>query len=120
MLYKMVVRQTMFDFSLTRKGNITLRLVRFLNDSTMKKQNNLLLVTENDTVQFFLDRTTRLSHLTREQFVFVSAAARFFGHMRDQDQLPVWLWAGSLKLPQDCSRKSRGKHQRRPAPAYTP
>ena len=79
MQYKMVVRRTMFDFDLTEKGNVKLRSVRFLNDSIMKKQNDLLLVTENDAVQFFLDRETPLSRLSREQFKFISAAARYFG-----------------------------------------
>ena len=118
MQYKMVVRRTIFDFDLTEKGNVKLRSVRFLNDSVMKKQNDLLLVTENDTVQFFLDRATPLSRLTREQFKFISAAARYFGHMRDQEQLPVWLWAGSLNLPENHSKRVQGEHPCQPEPAY--
>jgi len=118
MQYKMVVRRTMFDFDLTEKGNLKLRSVHFLNDSVMKQQNDLLLVTENDAVQFFLDRATPVSRLSREQFQFVSAASRYFGHMPDQEQLPVWLWAGSLDLPEDHSQPVHRGHARQPEPAY--
>jgi len=99
MEYKMIVRRTLFDFYLTKRGRVKLRSVRFLNDTAMKQQNDLLLLTENDAVQFFLDQATPVSHLSREQFRFVSAAAKYFGHFTDQEQLPVWLWAGSLDLP---------------------
>ena len=95
MQYKMVVRRTMFDFELTNEGTVKLRSVRFLHDAAMKRQNDLLLVTENDTVQFFVDRATPVAHLSRQQFRFVSAAAKYFGHLTDQKQLPVWLWAGA-------------------------
>ena len=111
MQYKMVVRQTMFDFDLMEKGNVRLRSVHFLNHATMKQQNDLLLVTENDKVQFFLDRATPVARLSREQFKFVSAASKYFGHMTDQKQLPVWLWAGSLDLPEDHSQQIQSEHQ---------
>ncbi len=101
MQYKMVVRRTLFDFDLTAKGRVKLRSVRFLNDAAMKQQNDLLLVTENEKIQFFLDRATPMAHLSREQFKFVSAAAKYFGYISDQEQLPVWLWAGSLDLPEN-------------------
>ncbi len=99
MEYKMIVRRTLFDFDLTPKGRVKLRSVRFLNDSVMKKQNDLLLLKENESVQFFLDQKTPVSHLSQKQFRFVSAAAKYFGHFTDQEQLPVWLWAGSLDVP---------------------
>jgi len=118
MQYKMVVRRTMFDFDLTEKGNVKLRSVRFLNDFIMKKQNDLLLVTENDAVQFFLDRATPLSRLSQEQFKFISAAARYFGHMPDQEQLPVWLWAGSLELPEKYSKQVQDEQPSQSKPAY--
>lgn len=101
MQYKMVVRRTLFDFDLTAQGRVKLRSVRFLNDAAMKQRNDLLLVTENKKVQFFLDRATPMAHLSREQFKFVSAAAQYFGYISDQEQLPVWLWAGSLDLPEN-------------------
>ena len=118
MQYKMVVRRTMFDFDLKEKGNIKLRSVHFLNHANMKQQNDLLLVTENDTVQFFLDRATPVANLSREQFEFVSAASRYFGHMPDQEQLPVWLWAGSLELPEDHSPPMHSTHHPQSEPAY--
>jgi hypothetical protein len=101
MQYKMVVRRTMFDFDLTAQGSVKLCSVRFLHDTVMKKQNDLLLVTEDNAVQFFLDRATPVAHLSREQFRFVSAASKYFGHITDEEQLPVWLWAGSLELPEN-------------------
>ena len=104
MEYKMVVRRTLFDFDLSKQGKIKLRSVHFLNDSSMKEHNDLLLVTENDAVQFFLDRSTPVSRLSGKQFAFISAASRYFGHMPNQKQMPVWLWAGSLDLPKDHGR----------------
>ena len=101
MQYKMVVRRTLFDFELTQKGKIILHSVHFLNDSSMKKHNDLLLVTEDNVVQFFLDRSTPVSRLSEKQFAFISAASKYFGHMPHQEQMPVWLWAGSLDLPKD-------------------
>ena len=118
MQYKMVVRRTMFDFDLMEKGSVRLRSVHFLNDAIMKQHNDLLLVTENDTVQFFLDGATPVAHLSREQFKFVSAASRYFGHMPDQEQLPVWLWAGSLNLPEDHSQPIHDAHNPQPEPVY--
>ena len=114
MEYKMIVRQTLFAFTQTRKGSLKLKSVKFLRDSIMKKKNDLLLVTENDEVQFFIGGSTPVADLSREQFCFVAAATKFFGHLPDQKQLPVWLWAdsldmssGSLKTPWRKGRKVR-------------
>jgi hypothetical protein len=107
----------MFDFDLTAKGNVRLRSVHFLNDAAMKQHNDLLLVTENDTVQFFLDRATPISHLSREQFKFVSAASRYFGYISDQEQLPVWLWAGRLDLSESCCQAVPQEHLLQSEPA---
>ena len=117
MQYKMVVRRTMFDFDLTPKGTVKLRSVRFLHDAAMKQHNDLLLVTENNTVQFFLDRATPVSHLSREQFKFVSAASRYFGYISDQEQLPVWLWAGGLDLSESCCQSVPAKPLKNSEPA---
>ena len=56
------------------KGSVRLQSVHFLNHAIMKQQNDLLLVTENDTVPFFLDEATPVALLSRELFKFVSAA----------------------------------------------
>lgn len=98
MEYKMIIRQTMFGFLMTEKGDLQLCSVKFLRDGLMKKKNDLLLVTEKGTVQFFVGGTTPLAKLTHEQFRFVTAATRFFGHLPEQKELPVWLWADSLKM----------------------
>ena len=119
MQYKMVVRQTMFDFDLTKNGNLKLLSVHFLHGSIMKKQNDLLLVTLNETIQFFLDRATPLSGLTSEQFKFINAAARYFGYMRNQEQLPVWLWAGSLNLSGNSSKQVQGEHPCQPETVHS-
>jgi len=110
--YKMVGRRTMFDFELTNEGTVKLRSVRFLHDPAMKWQNDLLLVTENDTVPFFVDRVAPVAHLSRQQFRFVSAAAKYFGHLTDQKQLPVGLWAGSLILPENQQQSAGVGHCR--------
>ena len=99
MEYRMIVRQTMFDFKETKKGKLKLHTVKFLRDSIMKRKNNLLMVTEQNRVQFFVGGATPLAELSREQIRFVTAATKFFGHLPDQKQLPVWLWADSLEMP---------------------
>ena len=115
----MIVRQTMFDFKTTSNGDLKLLSVKFLRDSLMKKKNNLLMVTENDEVQFFVGGTTPVAKLTREQFRFVIAATKFFGYLPDQKQLPVWLWADSLDMSQRGDRDSGYTKKRfRTEPAF--
>ncbi|MCK5516914.1 MAG: hypothetical protein KAI39_08575 [Desulfobulbaceae bacterium] len=117
MEYKMVVRKTMFNFDLTGKGNVKLRSVRFLGNAIMKKKNDLLLVTENNSVQFFLDQATPISRLSSQQFKFITAASKYFGYMPDHEQMPVWLWAGSLNLPEDCEQVSNSRPAGQVSPA---
>jgi hypothetical protein len=118
MQYKMVVRRTLFEFDLTIQGKVKLRSVHFLSNSNMKEHNDLLLVTENDAVQFFLDRSTPVSRLTGKQFAFISAASRYFGHMPDQKRMPVWLWAGSLDVPKDQDVRVQRNHLQKIESAY--
>jgi hypothetical protein len=107
MEYKMIVRRTLFNFELNNKDRVKLCSVRFLSDDAMKQHRDLLLLTENNAVQFFLDQATPVSRLSREQFRFISAAAKYFGHITDQEQLPVWLWAGRLELPDHCKQQKQ-------------
>ena len=93
MKYRMIVRQTMFDFSFTGQGRLRLRGVRFLPEETMEKRGDLLMVRQQGAVQFFLSGDTPLAELTREQFRFVAAVTRFFGLLPNRRHLPVWLWA---------------------------
>jgi hypothetical protein len=95
----------MFDFELTKKGNLKLESVKFLGNNAIRQKNDLLLVTDRGSVQFFLDRSTPVSHLSGEQFNFISAAARYFGYMPNQEEMPVWLWAGSLDLPRGTGQQ---------------
>lgn len=99
MKYKMIVRQTMFTFTILETGKLKLCGVNFLPESVLEKKNNQLLVKENGTVSIFVSGKTPLSHLNRKQFKFVALAARFFGHLNDRKNLPVWLWTGTLELP---------------------
>jgi hypothetical protein len=101
MEYKMIVRQTMFDFTIRKNGTLKLRSVKFLRDGIMKKKDNQLLVSEGGRVDFFVNGKTPVAHLTKKQFRFVTAAARFFGHLPDQKNLPIWLWADSLEVPHE-------------------
>jgi len=98
MEYKMIVRQTLFAFNQSQQGKLKLKSVKFLQENIMKKKNSLLLVTENNEVQFFIGGSTPVAKLTREQFKFVTAATKFFGHLPNHKQLPVWLWADSLEM----------------------
>ncbi len=101
---KMVVSRAMFDFQFSEKGRLRLESVRFLTDSMMCEKNDVLLVSEEDTVNFFLNGSVSLSSLSRAQVRFVAAAARFFGHLPGNNKMPVWLWSGSMsmnsKMPQ--------------------
>jgi len=113
MEYKMIVRRTLFDFDLSEDNRLKLRSVHFLDDAAMRRHNDLLLVTEDETIRFFLDSATPVTRLSPEQFRFISAAARYFGPMPGRDELPFWLWAGSLELPENsaapCSRDRRNR-----------
>ncbi len=119
MEYRMIVRQTMFDFKKTKKGKLKLHTVRFLRDSIMKHKNNLLVVTEQNRAQFFVGGATLLAELSKEQFSFVTAATKFFGHLPDQKQLPVWLWADSLEMPAErCNAHQMEEKTFQPEPVY--
>ena len=118
MEYRMIVRQTMFDFKKNEKGALTLNSVKFLRDSFMKRKNNLLLVMEQNKVQFFVGGATPVSELSKEQFRFVTAATKFFGHLPDKKQLPVWLWADSLEMqPGRCGESHVAETTIQPEPA---
>lgn len=93
MEYKMIVRQTMFDFSLRKNGMLKLCSVRFLRENIMKKKGERLFVSSDGRLDYFISGNTPLVQLTREQFRFVIKAARFFGYLPDQKNLPIWLWA---------------------------
>ncbi len=99
MQYRMIIRRTLFDFIRTTQGRLQLRSVKFLRQGFMEEKNNLLVVRDEDQVQFFVSGAIPVARLSREQVAFVAAAARFFGHLPDQDNLPVWLWADSLEVP---------------------
>ncbi len=100
--YKMIIRSTLFSFDLGKNGKVDLRSVRFLGDEAMNQKDNLLLVKDKGAIQFYYDRTTPLSRLSKEQFTFISCAARYFGYLPEQESMPVWLWGGSLDLPDAC------------------
>jgi len=118
MEYKMIVRQTMFDFSVRKNGGLKLRSVKFLRESIMKKKENRLVVRDNGRVDFFVSGETPLFHLTKEQFCFVTAASRFFGYLPDQKNLPIYLWTDSLEIPHEFytsgSKFGKEEHGRRP------
>jgi hypothetical protein len=93
MQYKMIVRRTLFDFRLKKNGELKLRGVRFLRDSVMDEQQDRLIVETDGRREMFVSGRTLLARLSREQFLFVSRAARFFGYLPDQKNLPIYLWA---------------------------
>ncbi len=101
MQYRMIVSRAMFDFTVSGRGRLKLRSVRFLDDAVVREKDNLLLVSERGRVQFFLRGSTPVARLSSEQFRFVAAAARFFGHLPDQERMPVWLWTDSLQVDAD-------------------
>ncbi len=93
MEYKMIIRQTMFDFSLRKNGKLKLCSVRFLRENIMKKKGDQLFVSNDGRMDCFISGNTPLAQLTREQFRFVIKAVKFFGYLHDQKNLPIWLWA---------------------------
>ena len=98
MRYRMIVSRAMFDFAVSNRGRLKLRSVRFLENSVIQEKNDVLLVSEGGQVQFFLKGSTPVARLSNEQFRFVAAAARFFGHLPDHGRMPVWLWSDSLQM----------------------
>ncbi len=98
MQYKMIVRQTMFGFSLRKNGKLKLCSVRFLRGSIMKKKGDRLLVSSDGRLEYFISGKTPVARLTGEQFCFAIQAARFFGCLPDQKNLPIWLWTESADL----------------------
>ncbi len=98
MQYRMIVSRAMFDFDISEQGKLHLQSVRFLSDSMVREKNDVLLVSEQGQVQFFLKGSTPMASLTGEQFRFVAAASRFFGHLPGHDKMPVWLWSDSLEM----------------------
>ncbi len=108
MQYRMIVSRAMFDFTVAGRNRLKLRSVRFLDRSTVRERNGLLLVNEQGRIHFFLRGSTPVARLSGEQFRFVAAAARFFGHLPDQERMPVWLWTDSLRLEPDTAEENRG------------
>ncbi len=99
MEYKMIIRQTLFGFSQRKNGKLKLRSVRFLRTSVMQKKGEHLLVSNGGRLECFISGKTPIARLSREQFRFVIKAARFFGCLPDQKNLPVWLWDGDDCIP---------------------
>jgi hypothetical protein len=93
MKYRMIVRRTLFDFTMRKNGALKLRGVRFLRDSVMEEKRDCLFVETNGRREMFVSGRTLLRRLSREQFVFVIKAARFFGYLPEQKNLPIYLWA---------------------------
>jgi hypothetical protein len=93
MKYRMIVRRTLFDFSIRKNGALKLRGVRFLRDSVMEEKQDCLFVETNGRREMFVSGRTLLSRLSREQFIFIIKAARFFGYLPEQKNLPIYLWA---------------------------
>jgi len=98
MKYRLIIRQTMFEFSFTGQGRLKLKGVNFLPEETMQRRDNQLMVRRNREVQRYLSGTVPMSQLSWEQFRFVAAATRFFGRLPEQPALPVWLYVDSHPL----------------------
>jgi len=101
MEYKMIVRRTLFHFTVRKNGKLKLRGVRFLRDSVMRKEEDRLVVDTEGRREIFISGRTLLARLSREQFVFVTRAARFFGYLPGQKNLPIYLWADSQAAGMD-------------------
>lgn len=76
-----------------KDGALKLRGVRFLRDSVMEEKQDRLFVETDGRLEMFVSGRTLLRRLNREQFVFVIKAARFFGYLPEQKNLPIYLWA---------------------------
>lgn len=99
MQFKMIMSRAMFVFNGIVKGKAQLESVRFLSDKMMQEQNNVLVVKEKDSVDFFLAGTLPLSKIPKEQFTYLVAVARFFGHVPGSSgNIPMWFGADSLEM----------------------
>lgn len=98
MQWKMIVSRALFTFTFKAKGRLSLESVRFLDDALLEQKNDVLLVKNSESIDFFLSGSVPLASLSPEQCTFIAAAARFFGHLPGRDNLPLWIWSGGLKM----------------------
>ena len=99
MQFKMIMSRAMFVFNGIVEGKAQLQSVRFLSDTMVQEQNNVLVVKEKDSVDFFLAGSLPLSNISKEQFACLVAAARFFGHIPGSNgNIPMWFGADSLEM----------------------
>ncbi|WP_319550452.1 hypothetical protein [Desulfogranum marinum] len=99
MQFKMIVSRAMFVFNGIVEGKAQLESVRFLSDKMLQEQNNVLIVKEKESVDFFLAGSLPLSKISKEQFACLVAAARFFGHIPGSNgKIPMWFGADSLAM----------------------
>lgn len=97
MRYRIIVSRVLFDFAVCGHGRLRLRSVRFLDDSEIREKDAVLLVRVEGEEHSFLNSATPMACLSREQFRFVAAAARFFGYLPDQEMRRIWVWTDTLQ-----------------------
>lgn len=98
MQWKIIVSRALFTFAFEAQNVLRLESVRFLDDTVLEQKNDVLLVRNIESIDFFLNGSVPLAALSGEQFRFLAAAARFFGHISGKDKIPLWLWSGALQV----------------------
>lgn len=99
MQFKMIISRAMFVFNGIVDGKAQLEKVRFLSDSMLQVHNEVLVVKENNAVDFFVDGSQLLSKINAEQFAYLAAIIRFLGHWPGgQGKIPTWFGADSLEM----------------------
>ncbi len=98
MEFKMIISRALFTFKGIENGKATLQSVRFLTDEMMEEQNSVLMIKGKNGVDFFLNGNSLLSKISTEQFKYLTAASRFFGHLPGSSgKISMWICTASLQ-----------------------
>ncbi len=99
MKFKVIISRAMFVFNGIVNGKAQLEAVRFISDDTVYIKNDVLVVNEKGKMDFFLNGSTPLAKVSKQQCTRLAAAARFFGHLPGMNgNIPVWFSVGSLEM----------------------
>ncbi|WP_028581108.1 hypothetical protein [Desulfogranum japonicum] len=100
MEFKMIISRALFTFKGIEKGRAKLQSVRFLSDEMMEEQNSVLMIKGSTRVDFFINGNALLTKMSHEQFKYLAAASRFFGHLPGSSgKIAMWVCTASLQSP---------------------
>lgn len=99
MRFKMIISRALFVFSGIKNGKAQMESVHFLSDDKLEQHNNLLVVKNDQSVDFFLSGTEPLAKMSIEQVGCLVAAARYFGYLPGcREKIPMWFCTDSIAM----------------------